>query len=431
MTVMWSRIHAGLGLLPRELTHDIVVSAIAHRVREADDLDWKRALPPSDEKQRKEFAKDVAAMANTRGGLIVFGVTEENEEATGFLSVANGERERQQLRAIVARWVRPLVSGITMEPLDDADGERSLLVVSVPSSPDAPHVWGEQNQMGVPFREGSDTLWMSEYQLERAYRDRFTRRASDAAALKALVDQVQMQVDHTDIAKGWLIIAARPTAPAGVRIANSSQHEVGRVLREALVLAGQIQPRSGNDLAVLRSLPADAVNSPTTGLRRWVVRDNPSKPDRMTELIQAELHHDGSSVLAAKVTWAWNTERETRIGTKTTVPVQLVETAVVDAIAMATAHARHVGSSGVLQVRAELRAPRSSRTAEIAIGANASTHDKVDLVPGSRIISQMVPVDAEVRADADADALRQAVRQLAEDMLHQFGVQGLMTIPVS
>jgi hypothetical protein len=76
MPIMWSRIHAELGVSPTLLTHDMVVRAVEAGLAEGDDLDWKQALPPEVEKKRLEFAKDVAAMANTRGGLIVYGVRE-------------------------------------------------------------------------------------------------------------------------------------------------------------------------------------------------------------------------------------------------------------------------------------------------------------------------------------------------------------------
>lgn len=72
-----------------------------------DDLDWKKALPPSDEKKKKEFAKDVAAMANTKGGLIVFGVEDADESAVAISGVSNGERDRQRSRALASTHVRP------------------------------------------------------------------------------------------------------------------------------------------------------------------------------------------------------------------------------------------------------------------------------------------------------------------------------------
>src|ERR1700730_2132079 len=103
MAITWSRIHAELGLPPRPLSHDMVAQAVTQHMRENDDLDWKQDLawkkqdlPPEEkEKKKREFAKDVAAMANSRGGLIIFGVSEKNEEAVELTGVPNDERERQ------------------------------------------------------------------------------------------------------------------------------------------------------------------------------------------------------------------------------------------------------------------------------------------------------------------------------------------------
>lgn len=106
MPIMWSRLHAELGLSPTPLTHAMVVRAVDAGMAETDDLDWKQALPPEVEKKRLEFAKDIAAMANTRGGLIVHGVREENERAVGLTGVPNGERDRQALRSFANRYVR-------------------------------------------------------------------------------------------------------------------------------------------------------------------------------------------------------------------------------------------------------------------------------------------------------------------------------------
>ncbi|MFC3897981.1 hypothetical protein ACFOWZ_41495 [Lentzea rhizosphaerae] len=81
MLILWSRIHAELGVAPCPLTYGMVETAVGRRVREAADLDWKLVVISADEKsgpgkqkaleeRRWEFAKDIAAMANTQGGLI-------------------------------------------------------------------------------------------------------------------------------------------------------------------------------------------------------------------------------------------------------------------------------------------------------------------------------------------------------------------------
>ncbi|MEW2290809.1 ATP-binding protein [Streptomyces sp. NPDC047841] len=59
--------------------------AAADRLAESDDLDWKEQLPqPLREGRWDELTKDVAAMANTRGGLIIFGVRDATCELVGI-----------------------------------------------------------------------------------------------------------------------------------------------------------------------------------------------------------------------------------------------------------------------------------------------------------------------------------------------------------
>ncbi|MFC5679104.1 helix-turn-helix domain-containing protein [Aeromicrobium endophyticum] len=53
-----------------------------HRA-ETNDLDWKSDLPPAKGLSQTDFPKDVAAMANSAGGLIVYGVRESQKACCG------------------------------------------------------------------------------------------------------------------------------------------------------------------------------------------------------------------------------------------------------------------------------------------------------------------------------------------------------------
>lgn len=61
MAIMWSRLHADLGL-------EGLDGAVDRVLPESDGLDWNRDLPTPEVEAAREFCKDVAAMANTRGG---------------------------------------------------------------------------------------------------------------------------------------------------------------------------------------------------------------------------------------------------------------------------------------------------------------------------------------------------------------------------
>jgi predicted HTH transcriptional regulator len=79
----FTALHRYLGEAPSPLADDMIDRAIAQGLRETDDLDWKSELPPLGAIPNSDFPKDVAAMANSGGGTLVFGVTEKQKTATG------------------------------------------------------------------------------------------------------------------------------------------------------------------------------------------------------------------------------------------------------------------------------------------------------------------------------------------------------------
>lgn len=419
MVVRWSRIHAELGLTPTELTHEMIVRAVESAVQETDDLDWKQALPVDVDKKLKEFAKDVAAMANTNGGVIVYGVREDDQRAAEITPVPVTTRERERLRALAARHIRPLIAGVEIVPLvTEEDDERGVLVVSVPASPDAPHVVGERNEMGIPFRHGPHTEWMSEHQLERAYRDRFNRQADDAEALTRLRGDLTYGLDFS--AGAWLLLAGRPLNPLSTGFHRPDPDHITEVLKDALRVGLEIYPSSNERVHVLQGLGREAVNNPRIGLRRWVIRSNHATPGAATDLIHIELHHDGAAMLAVAV-GRWAGEGS---GTEFhPVPTRAVQSAIAEGVAVATTNARRRGHTGPMRIQATLTALAGDLIAPVDnhVGGGMFVRS-MEIVHGARAIKQVTPVETEVLTDGEPTRLRAGTRQLCEDLLHQFGV---------
>lgn len=422
MTAKWSRIHAELGLAPSDLTFDAVCRAVLEGVREADDLDWKQGLPADVEKKRKEFAKDVAAMANSRGGLIVYGVREEDERAVDLTPVPTGERERQRLRALATSHIRPLVAGLEITALDDGSPDTGLLIVSVPASPDAPHVVGERNEMGVPFRHGPHTEWMSEHQLERAYRDRFARHAAEASAVTAMIDEAERQLDQEKCT--WLIVASQPLSPLPPSIERPTREEATAAVMAALPLAHQIDPQNNKRVRVLQELSSDAVNNPRVGLRRWVMRyNNYAEPGVPSDLIHIELHHNGATTVAIGIS-RWMQDASQADGNFTRIPTRVLDSALIDALAISTANLRSRTHTAISLISAHLKPSQQEKP--FAAVDNHFGHNlysaNMSIVPGSRTTMHITPAEAEFSADATPETLRAVARQLSEDLLHQFAV---------
>ncbi len=425
MPIRWSRIHVELGLGPAALTYDMVRRAVQAGIAEAEDLDWKQALIPPVEKKWWEFAKDVAAMANTRGGLIVFGVREDAERAAGLVGVPNGDAERQRLRSYALRWVRPVISELKIEPLDDEkNGGPGLIVVFVPPSPDAPHVVGEKNEMGVPYRSGPHTDWMSEAELERAYRDRFARQADDRAALRALTDGLVPELRLGDDAV-WLAVATRPTTSPPPQASRPDRVHTAGTMRTALDLADDVLGAHAERFRVLSGDGSGFLFHPRTGLRRWTFRSNrfAVDPHARVDRAMVELHHDGSIALVVNLTALLRGAQileDERLRNALLVPIVRVDGLLVEAIAVASTHVRRLGGTGTILARAVLLAALESPLVAVD-GVAPGDNSPVGVVTETWPVRVPLAVEAAFDADGDIPALHTAARQLAEDIHQQFG----------
>lgn len=85
----FTALHRAVGAEPGPLTDELLDAAVAAEVAETSDLDWKSELPPAKGLSQTDFPKDVAAMANSGGGVIVFGVRESQKAATERVDVGN------------------------------------------------------------------------------------------------------------------------------------------------------------------------------------------------------------------------------------------------------------------------------------------------------------------------------------------------------
>jgi hypothetical protein len=76
----FTALHRLLGRPPGPLIDNIIDEAVNHGIAETDDLDWKSSLPPSSNLPQTDFPKDIAAVANSGGGVIVYGVTSKGSK---------------------------------------------------------------------------------------------------------------------------------------------------------------------------------------------------------------------------------------------------------------------------------------------------------------------------------------------------------------
>lgn len=122
---------------------------VEHRMEENTRLDFKRQVPSPD--KNDDIAKDVSALANTEGGVLIYGIEEENGMATGLNPIPlKGLPERLQS---ISRNIDGPVE-IQVMPLIETEPGVGFLVVVVPMSRKTPHVckgtaWGRAGKINI------------------------------------------------------------------------------------------------------------------------------------------------------------------------------------------------------------------------------------------------------------------------------------------
>lgn len=413
MPILFSSIHAALGVTG-PLDYALVRRAVEERVAEDEHLDWKRTLPSDGD----EVAKDVAALANSRGGLLVYGVAEDQATARAAapMPVSLAEAEQRRIRSWLGTRVNPMVAGVEFIPLpspeSDTDG---FLVVSVPESPDAPHLVGKDNAVACPYRVGAQTLWMREWDLERAYRQRFERRASDETRLSELIEHVRDQVDLNNGC--WLVGAARPSILVPETLPVPDSRAAVRVIERSLQVGVEIAPVSDRRAEVIRTLDNAALN-PRVGFRRWVFATRTEQvPENRSDQVHVELLHDGSLVLALRT----DGRHYHSIDGKNCLPDFVVTGFAVDLVASIEAMAEATGLASQTLLRVDLL---RSDDAPFAFLAPERRGLGLSQPYWTRDVRRFMPVQVVAPRATEIEQKRDIVRTIATDIVTQFGFRG-------
>jgi hypothetical protein len=390
----------------------LLSQAIAEGVAEDEHLDWKRDMPSDAD----EVAKDAAALANSGGGLLVYGVAEDRRtgRATASMHVDLAERHQRKICSWLSTRISPVIAGVEFvalgQPENDLEG---FLIVSVPQSPDTPHLIGKDNSLAFPYRMGAQTFWMREWDLERAYRERFARRASDESRLADMIGHVG---DQVDVQSGcWLIGAARPSVPAPTTAPLPDRAKAVRVIQRALDLGVSIAPTSERRAEVIRSLDNDALN-PRPGLRRWVAATRAEQtPESRSDRVHIELHNDGSVVVATRLD-GWY--RESLEG-KHCVPDFMVAGFAVDLVALLRAMSDSAVLTGQTLIRVDLV---RSDPAPYALLAPEPHTSHLAQPTWTRDVHRFIPVETVAPQTNEIEQLRELAEAIVGDVVNQFGL---------
>jgi hypothetical protein len=193
------------------------------RMPEDVDLDFKSedSYTTAGSEGLDELAKDVTAMANARGGLIIIGITEDGQGCAESLSeVAVSDKKVGQMYNSLRARVVPYLPDIWINNLETATGSgKGHVLIAVPGSVLAPHAvrMTSRPQYSFARRVGRTTAWLEESEIAALYRDRFRlaeeHRDKVLKVLK-LGSEWTRHIGPSGAQRIWLEMALVPSVPA-------------------------------------------------------------------------------------------------------------------------------------------------------------------------------------------------------------------------
>lgn len=412
---MFTALHRALGLQPGPITDDLLHAAVAGQVEETDDLDWKSELPPTTDLKNSDFPKDIAAMANSGGGVIVYGVTESQKKATDRKDTGQlTENHARSLRQVAISAISPPIFGLNIIPLG-SEGSRAVAIV-IPSSVDGPHLIYRGEYFGAPVRNNADTVWMREREIASQYRARFDAARHATEVLDTMYANAIAGRDTAE--RAWLIAVAHPRA-AGPTI-RWTRDQARELFNQAMILTESFARIDG-----IHPLTAVSGISLHPGLRCWIAPNKTAGETARRFAASVSIHFDGSVALMTSVgehrRIPGNPAEGDPFHEGWRIGEHIVEATVADLMALIRVVGRAVGA-----VEYETRVGIEWAGQEpLAFYRNIDGFDET----GSEVpVHRFVPVETTVGVWDDDDGYLGQVRELASDCVNQGGVMHLYLI---
>lgn len=124
------------------ITENDLRQLVENQELEKKGLDYKLSLPSNSDADKKEFLADVSSFANSSGGVIIYGIAQDN--ATGLpkevvgIDSANIDQETLRLESIIREGIEPRIPSVTTQPIKLANS-KTVLIVRIQKSWVSPH----------------------------------------------------------------------------------------------------------------------------------------------------------------------------------------------------------------------------------------------------------------------------------------------------
>jgi len=154
-----------------QLTEEDIKTLVDNHERESSILEYKREIFGADH-EKKEFSKDISAMANAEGGYLIIGIEEADGQAgaiVGTPKVIGRQPVEVWIENVLIANVRPKISitpkVITLTGLPD----RVVVVIHIPQSPRRPHMVIADGKNAYYVRHNYQATYADEHEVRAMF----------------------------------------------------------------------------------------------------------------------------------------------------------------------------------------------------------------------------------------------------------------------
>ena len=143
-----------------------LTNLIQNKIQEDTNLDYK--IPDFSKPDfNKELVKDVSAMANSDGGLIIYGISEVNHSPDRIIWIERDEGYKERIEQIISSKIFRKIECVKVKKIFSNDKTKFVIVIDIPKSDVAPHqTYPDGKQRRYYKRHGSTTEEMENYEIE-------------------------------------------------------------------------------------------------------------------------------------------------------------------------------------------------------------------------------------------------------------------------
>lgn len=426
---MFTPIHRALGLEPGNLTLEIIKKAIEEGLEETADFDMKRVVPNlKEDKSKQEIAKDIAAMANSGGGWIIYGVGEGASDIAGSIHPCEWTAtEEQQMLNIAYTKIDPPVVGLEFNKISCGENsDKKLVLMHIPDSVDAPHFARvEKNNFSAPHRNGPHTKLMTYRDIERGFRERFQRGVEQEKTLQGYFEQAAEALNPEQGV--FLAIAAVPVTPiiSADPITSGTASEYSHPQAYSYFIASH-QGKSPKEEKIETEFTFIwNLGEHVKGMRRWVIRNLQQTTGGK---YRKYLHDDGTLLGAYQLGGVYNESAPSDqypVGKPNHCRSKDIESALIDFFSLLREHAKERRVSGGFRIRVGLVGDSNS---PILVRTFEGLIDILMDEKYSEPINRFQPVSTFIDPLAPIEDVLPPLRTLALDIVNQGGIQNLQVI---